>query len=262
MAPLPTTPYALRLSSELHVLMSVFVRQGGIAEMTPELQSYVRDRTDALDALGNTTAATGKGFAIGSAVLTAISLMIAYTQAVGITTVDIVNDIMVFPGLLVRWRCVWFCCYLFSLSHPPVTAGRHASVHLQLDDDQRRGSRGHGDGGGDPTPVPHNPRSEGGSAIRQGRLRHLRRHQHSRRPDSDDRRTQFLFVVFLLCCAVPGDLIIGAAWSVAHLCADRRRPAAGLQGPGRAHLGRHHHVVHACRHCAWLPCAFKLGMKI
>jgi K(+)-stimulated pyrophosphate-energized sodium pump len=73
---------------------------GGIAEMTPELEDYVRERTDALDALGNTTAATGKGFAIGSAVLTAISLMVAYTQAVGVTQIDLIADIMVIPGLL------------------------------------------------------------------------------------------------------------------------------------------------------------------
>ena len=52
---------------------------GGVAEMS-DLDPKVREKTDALDALGNTTAATGKGFAIGSAALTSLTLIFAYTQ--------------------------------------------------------------------------------------------------------------------------------------------------------------------------------------
>ena len=56
---------------------------GGNAEMAG-LDPVVRERTDALDSLGNTTAATGKGFAIGSAALTALALLAAYVEEVRI----------------------------------------------------------------------------------------------------------------------------------------------------------------------------------
>lgn len=73
---------------------------GGIAEMISDLSEAVRDNTDALDAMGNTTAATGKGFAIGSAVLTSVGLIAAFMESAGLNNVSIASPI-VLSGVLV-----------------------------------------------------------------------------------------------------------------------------------------------------------------
>jgi K(+)-stimulated pyrophosphate-energized sodium pump len=72
---------------------------GGIAEMSHQ-DPIVRERTDKLDAVGNTTAAIGKGFAIASAAMTALALFAAFMQQSGITAIDISQPI-VMAGLLI-----------------------------------------------------------------------------------------------------------------------------------------------------------------
>ncbi len=86
---------------------------GGIAEMSG-LEEKVRERTDALDSLGNTTAATGKGFAIGSAALTALALIVSYTDKVESLKPGILNLSITNPPVLIGLFVGAMLPFLFS----------------------------------------------------------------------------------------------------------------------------------------------------
>merc|ERR1719219_804998 len=116
---------------------------GGIAEMSG-LPSEVRDRTDALDAAGNTTAANGKGFAIASAALVSLALFSGFVTVIDLKTVDCLEP-LVFSGLLIGAMLpYWFSALTMK------SVGEAALVMVEEVRSQFKNSKGIMDGSAEP----------------------------------------------------------------------------------------------------------------
>jgi len=97
------------------------------------MDERVRQTTDAIDALGNTTAATGKGFAIGSAVLTALSLLTAFTAKADIGDVNI-GDPIVLSGVIIGAMLPFLFAALTMLSVQKAASAIIVEVRRQFRD--------------------------------------------------------------------------------------------------------------------------------